>query len=62
MLDAGFSDHGMWRYSTWEQAESGHRNVVRCLQEGREPSPDEPEDVIEGEIVPERPAIEGGAR
>lgn len=58
MVFEGPWDCHQWRYCTWEQAERGHANVVRCLRAGLEPSTDDPEDVIEGEVVPERLAIE----
>lgn len=30
-------EDGVWRYTTWEQAEAGHERVVAALREGREP-------------------------
>ena len=37
MIFDGPFDNYTWRYTSWEDAEKGHRNIVRCLQEGRDP-------------------------
>jgi len=37
MVFGGDHDQDMERYATWEQAEAGHREVVRRLKEGLPP-------------------------
>lgn len=37
MIFGGEHDQVEWRYTTWDQAEAGHKRVVAALQEGREP-------------------------
>jgi hypothetical protein len=40
MIFGGPYNERQWRYSTWEEAEAGHRLIVRALREGREPDAD----------------------
>lgn len=51
-------EHDQWcsRWYTWDQAETAHRAIVADIAAGREPR-DPFDDAIEGEIVPERPAL-----
>lgn len=43
MVFGGEHDQDMDRYTTWEQAEAGHKEVVRRLKEGLAPWPEEKE-------------------
>lgn len=55
-------EHDQWcrRWYTYDQAETAHHAVVADIAAGREPR-DPFDDVIEGEIVPDRRALPGGA-
>ena len=37
MIFGGEHDQGQWRYSTWEEAESGHKRIVAALEAGEKP-------------------------
>lgn len=34
MIFGGEYDNDCWRFSTWEQAETGHNRAVKCLMDG----------------------------
>lgn len=38
MIFGGQYDRNMWRYSTWDEALEGHKRVVNCLKENKNPN------------------------
>jgi len=38
MIFGGEHNEYCWRYYTWDEAEEGHKRVVKCLQNGADPN------------------------